>query len=74
MTADQSRSRGAQAHPRATQRTRLNMQVTLPNGEGAVRLALREIKFTPSSGVRVTSTCEVASDDGIRNSPRLVLT
>ena len=39
MTADQSRSRGAQAHPRATQRTRLNMQVTLPNGEGAVRLA-----------------------------------
>ena len=39
MTADQGRSRGAQAHPRATQRTRLNMQVTLPNGEGAVRLA-----------------------------------
>ena len=40
----------------------------------AERLALLEIRFTPSSGVRVTSTCEVASDDGIRNSPRLVLT
>jgi len=39
MTADQGRPRSAQARPRAAQRTRLNLQVTLPNGDGAVRLA-----------------------------------
>lgn len=39
MRADQGRPRSAQARPRAAQRTRLNLQVTLPNGDGAVRLA-----------------------------------
>jgi serine/threonine-protein kinase RsbW len=39
MMADQGGSRSASARPRATQRTRLNLQVTLPNGDGAVRLA-----------------------------------
>jgi anti-sigma regulatory factor (Ser/Thr protein kinase) len=39
MTADQGRPRPAQARLRAAQRTRLNMQVTLPNGDGAARLA-----------------------------------
>jgi anti-sigma regulatory factor (Ser/Thr protein kinase) len=41
MTADQGGPRGTQARPRATQRTRLNLQVTLPTGDGAVRLARR---------------------------------
>jgi anti-sigma regulatory factor (Ser/Thr protein kinase) len=39
MTADQRRPRSAPARPRVTQRTRLNLQVTLPNGDGSVRLA-----------------------------------
>jgi anti-sigma regulatory factor (Ser/Thr protein kinase) len=39
MMADQSRPRSAPARLRATQRTRLNLQVTLPNGDGSVRLA-----------------------------------
>lgn len=37
--ADQGRPRRTPARLRATQRTRLNLQVTLPNGDGAVRLA-----------------------------------
>ena len=39
MMADQSRPRSAPTRLRATQRTRLNLQVTLPNGDGSVRLA-----------------------------------
>jgi anti-sigma regulatory factor (Ser/Thr protein kinase) len=39
MMADQSRPRSAPARLRAAQRTRLNLQVTLPNGDGSVRLA-----------------------------------
>ena len=39
MTGDQGRPRSAPTRRRATQRTRLNLQVTLPNGDGAVRLA-----------------------------------
>lgn len=39
MTADQGGPRIPRARARATQRTRLNLQVTLPNGDGAVRLA-----------------------------------
>lgn len=39
MTADQDGPRSAYARPRATWRTRLNLRVTLPNGDGAVRLA-----------------------------------
>jgi anti-sigma regulatory factor (Ser/Thr protein kinase) len=39
MTADQRRPRSAHGRPRATQRARLNLQVTLPNGDGSVRLA-----------------------------------
>jgi len=41
MTADQGRPRSARTRPRGTQRTRLNLQVTLPAGDGAVRLARR---------------------------------
>ena len=41
MTADQGGPRNARVRPRATQRTRLNLQVTLPAGDGAVRLARR---------------------------------
>lgn len=39
MMADQGRPPSALARLRATQRTRLNLQVTLPSGEGSVRLA-----------------------------------
>jgi serine/threonine-protein kinase RsbW len=39
MMADQGRPRSALARLRAAQRTRLNLQVTLPNGDGSVRLA-----------------------------------
>jgi len=41
MTADQGGPRGTRARRRAAQRTRLNLQVTLPTGDGAVRLARR---------------------------------
>jgi anti-sigma regulatory factor (Ser/Thr protein kinase) len=41
MTADHDGPGSACACPRATRRTRLNLQVTLPNGDGAVRLARR---------------------------------
>jgi anti-sigma regulatory factor (Ser/Thr protein kinase) len=41
MTADQNGSRGTRARARGTQRTRLNLQVTLPTDDGAVRLARR---------------------------------
>lgn len=41
MTADQGGPRVTRVRPRATQRTRLNLQVTLPTGDGAVRLARR---------------------------------
>ena len=41
MTADQNGPRGTRARARATQRTRLNLQVTLPTDDGAVRLARR---------------------------------
>jgi anti-sigma regulatory factor (Ser/Thr protein kinase) len=39
MMADQGRPRRAPARPRAIRRSRLNLQVTLPNGDGSVRLA-----------------------------------
>ena len=41
MTADQGGTRSPRVRPRATQRARLNLQVTLPTGDGAVRLARR---------------------------------
>jgi anti-sigma regulatory factor (Ser/Thr protein kinase) len=41
MTADQNGPRGTRARARGTQRTRLNLQVTLPTDDGAVRLARR---------------------------------
>jgi serine/threonine-protein kinase RsbW len=39
MTADHDGPGSACTRPHATRRTRLNLQVTLPNGDGAVRLA-----------------------------------
>ncbi|HYB46788.1 MAG TPA: ATP-binding protein [Streptosporangiaceae bacterium] len=41
MTADQGGTRSARVRPCATQRARLNLRVTLPTGDGAVRLARR---------------------------------
>ena len=41
MTADQGGTRSPRVRPRAAQRARLNLQVTLPTDDGAVRLARR---------------------------------
>jgi anti-sigma regulatory factor (Ser/Thr protein kinase) len=41
MTADQGGTPSARVRPRVTQRARLNLQVMLPTGAGAVKLARR---------------------------------